>query len=116
MAIKFYYAFRVLFTHVMNLYWWKKWFHHPSRFWILKLKLDKYEMFALSLFIVCCRDEIERNELGSRPLQEIMDTLQPSFWFSAHMHVKFAACVSHMENTNMEKSSVSEDPGDGNVS
>ncbi|CAL8096862.1 unnamed protein product [Orchesella dallaii] len=41
------------------------------------------------------RDEIERNELGSRPLSEVLEAIQPSYWFSAHMHVKFAAYVPH---------------------
>ncbi|ODN02851.1 Lariat debranching enzyme [Orchesella cincta] len=46
------------------------------------------------------RDEIERNELGSRPLSEILEAIQPSYWFSAHMHVKFAAHISHSPPDN----------------
>lgn len=46
---------------------------------------------------LCCvySDEIDRNELGSRPLLDVLESMQPSYWFSAHMHVKFAAYVTH---------------------
>ncbi len=39
--------------------------------------------------------EIQRNELGSLPNRQVLDTVQPKWWFSAHLHVKFTATVDH---------------------
>ena len=41
------------------------------------------------------RDEIERGDFGSPPGMEILRGLRPRYWFSAHLHVKFAAIVDH---------------------
>lgn len=43
--------------------------------------------------------DMEKGELGSPPLWHILQTLQPDFWFSAHLHVKFAAIVPHNQQT-----------------
>ncbi|KAF9917525.1 lariat debranching enzyme [Linnemannia zychae] len=37
------------------------------------------------------REEIERNELGSKAFESVLAKLKPRFWFSAHLHVKFNA-------------------------
>ncbi|WFD26181.1 lariat debranching enzyme [Malassezia nana] len=41
------------------------------------------------------RDEISSTTLGSPPLQTLLYELRPRFWFSAHLHVRFAARVMH---------------------
>ena len=41
------------------------------------------------------RQEVQENTLGSPPGERLMMQLRPSFWFAAHLHVKFAALVRH---------------------
>jgi lariat debranching enzyme len=41
------------------------------------------------------RDDIERGQLGSEPAEMLLGKLRPQYWFSAHLHVKFAAFVDH---------------------
>ena len=39
--------------------------------------------------------QIEDGSLGSPPAERILHELQPFHWFSAHLHVKYAAVVPH---------------------
>jgi lariat debranching enzyme len=43
------------------------------------------------------REEMAANDMGSPPLMHILRKLKPAMWFSAHLHVKFAAIVQHFE-------------------
>jgi lariat debranching enzyme len=40
-------------------------------------------------------DEINTSSLGSPPLWKLLLDLSPKFWFSAHLHVRFAALYKH---------------------
>ncbi|KAH8380598.1 hypothetical protein KR009_011616 [Drosophila setifemur] len=40
-------------------------------------------------------EDMEKGQLGSRPLEELLKTVQPAYWFAAHLHCKFAALVPH---------------------
>lgn len=41
------------------------------------------------------REDIEANRLGSPPTFKLLQTMQPDYWFSAHLHCQFAAIVPH---------------------
>ncbi|KAH8365771.1 hypothetical protein KR093_004245, partial [Drosophila rubida] len=56
-------------------------------------------------------DDIEKGQLGSRPLEELLKSIQPTYWFAAHLHCKFAALVQHTQNVNKSLSEDSENSG-----
>ncbi|KAL2819769.1 lariat debranching enzyme, C-terminal domain-containing protein [Aspergillus granulosus] len=41
------------------------------------------------------RADSQSGRLGSQAARYVLDRLRPAYWFSAHLHVKFAACVQH---------------------
>lgn len=47
----------------------------------------------LLYYTLCSRNDIENNVLGSEPCMDLLQLHYPVYWFSAHMHCKFAAII-----------------------
>jgi lariat debranching enzyme len=58
---------------------------------------NKNKLLQVKKFL---KKEIEDKTLGSPPLEILLKKLKPSYWFSAHMHVKFNANVIHHQFTS----------------
>ena len=48
------------------------------------------------------RQEVEQNNLGSPANEDVLNTIKPRWWFSAHLHVKFEATVRHVDGEQGE--------------
>ncbi|KAJ7658950.1 lariat debranching enzyme, C-terminal domain-containing protein [Mycena rosella] len=51
------------------------------------------------------RGDIMSGQLGSPPLLGLLRALQPEWWFAAHLHTRFEACVVHGEPTAADAAS-----------
>jgi lariat debranching enzyme len=51
---------------------------------------------------------VQQNCLGSPPNNELLELLQPKWWFAAHLHVKFKATVQHKTQNKVAAVAVSD--------
>ncbi|XP_078430663.1 lariat debranching enzyme-like [Wolffia australiana] len=63
---------------------------------------------ALLLSSPMC-DQIEERSLGCRAVAQLLNKLNPPYWFSAHLHCKFPARIQHGEDESILD--IGSDPG-----
>ncbi|KAG6058367.1 hypothetical protein E4U17_000081 [Claviceps sp. LM77 group G4] len=56
---------------------------------------DSAELFRKKPFF---REDSEKGQLGSVAAEYVMDRLRPPYWFSAHLHTKFAAIKKYRDS------------------
>ncbi|KAF9896876.1 hypothetical protein BX616_006580, partial [Lobosporangium transversale] len=57
--------------------------------------------------------DVQNNRLGSKPYEQVLRTLRPAHWYSAHLHVRFTAVVqwdSPVQKSDTGKSTEAEAP------
>jgi lariat debranching enzyme len=62
------------------------------------MNIQNYRLYYIVLGYYCSYfDQINEGTLGNPATEKLIHILQPNYWFSAHLHVKFAAIVNHPE-------------------
>ena len=51
------------------------------------------------------RSDVESGNLGSPPMMGLLKTLKPVWWFSAHLHVRYEAKVTHVPQSEQTEGS-----------
>ena len=59
---------------------------------------DKQKLFRQKSFL-----KDEGPDFGNPASTKLMQVLQPSFWFAAHMHTKFPAVYTHTDSNKQTK-------------
>ncbi|KAA8915993.1 hypothetical protein TRICI_001808 [Trichomonascus ciferrii] len=58
--------------------------------------------------------DIEKGMLGSPPAMELLKTIKPAYWFSAHLHVRYPALYTHDAKAKINEDEIELDLDDGN--
>ena len=72
---------------------------------------DFSSLFKIKPFF---EEEARSNILGSPVTRDLLNHLRPSYWFSAHLHCKYAAVINHSDasNTALEPVSFGDGPSE----
>ncbi|KAG5972160.1 hypothetical protein E4U58_006902 [Claviceps cyperi] len=69
---------------------------------------DSAELFRKKPFF---REDSEKEQLGSVAAEYVMDRLRPPYWFSAHLHTKFAAIKKYQDPSSTASPALLETAG-----
>ncbi|KAK7203913.1 lariat debranching enzyme, C-terminal domain-containing protein [Myxozyma melibiosi] len=58
------------------------------------------------------REDVEKGEIGSPPMMTLLKYIKPKYWWSSHLHVKYAAMVRHQTLKRKRKNRAQESEED----